>query len=109
MYSQITEAQFQDQVLRLAQMNQWLVDHTPPMMTRGGGYRTGGLAGKPDLLLISLRGHGIIHAELKTMTGRLTPAQNVIGNALLKNNAEYYVWRPNQLELIAKRLSGALL
>lgn len=105
MFSEITEAQFLDQVKQVAAINQWLVDHTPTMQHRAGIYRTGGLVGKPDLCLISLNGKGIIYAELKTMDGRLSPAQKVVGNALIANGAEYYVWRPNQIELIIQRLS----
>lgn len=104
MFHEITEAQFLDQVKQLAVMNQWLVDHTPTMQQRPGIYKTGGLVGKPDLCLISLTGAGIIYAELKTMEGRLTPAQKIVGNALLMNGAEYYVWRPDQLDLIVTRL-----
>lgn len=104
MYHEITEAQFLDQVKQLAVINQWLVDHTPTMQQRPGIYKTGGLVGKPDLTLISLKGSGIIFAELKTMEGRLSPAQKIVGNALLQNGAEYYVWRPDQLDLIIERL-----
>jgi hypothetical protein len=105
MFSEITEAQFLDQVKQVATINQWLIDHTPTMQHRPGMYRTGGLVGKPDLCLISLRGQGIIYAELKTMDGRLSPAQKIVGNALTQNGAEYYVWRPNQIDLIIERLS----
>lgn len=104
MYHEITESQFLDQVKQLAVINQWLVDHTPTMQQRPGIYKTGGLVGKPDLVLISLKGSGIIFAELKTMTGRLSPAQKIVGDALLRNGAEYYVWRPDQLDLIVTRL-----
>ena len=106
MFSEITEAQFLEQVKQVATINQWLIDHTPTMQQRPGIYRTGGLVGKPDLCLISLRGHGIIYAELKTMDGRLSPAQKIVGNALVNNGAEYYVWRPNQIDLIIERLAN---
>ena len=104
MHREVTEAQFLDQVKQLAMINNWLIDHTPTMQQRPGIYKTGGLVGKPDLVLISLKGSGIIFAELKTMEGRLSPAQKIVGDALLRNGAEYYVWRPDQLDLIVTRL-----
>jgi hypothetical protein len=55
-------------------------------------------------MLISTKGHGIIWAELKIETGRLTPIQEQWGKCIKANGGEYYVWRPSMLQLIATRL-----
>jgi hypothetical protein len=72
----------------------------------GNNWGTGGLAGMPDLTLISQKGKGIIYAELKTATGKVSPHQQQILNTLQRNGAEVYIWRPRDIESIAKRLSG---
>jgi hypothetical protein len=69
-------------------------------------YKTDGLPGMPDLVLISLRNRGVIFAELKTARGRLNENQLIVGKALMQNGAEYYVWRPNDMQDIADRLAG---
>jgi hypothetical protein len=106
----MNERLFQDAILQLCDMYGWLAHHVPPMrynnknMTNAWG--TGGLAGMPDLTLISSRGQGIIYAELKTSTGKLSARQTQILNALHRNGAEVYVWRPADINKIAARLSG---
>jgi hypothetical protein len=60
----------------------------------------------PDLTLISQRGQGIIYAELKIATGKLSAQQTQILSTLHRNGAEVYVWRPSDLNKIAQRLSG---
>jgi hypothetical protein len=53
--------------------------------------------------VLAHRERGIIFAELKLDAGKLSPMQVVWANAL-KPHVEHYVWRPNQLEMIAERL-----
>ena len=48
-------------------------------------------AGWPDLVLVRDR---IIYAELKTMKGRLTRAQEEWRDALVFAGATFYLWRP---------------
>jgi hypothetical protein len=108
---EMTERIFQDHVLQLCRMYGWLAHHVPPMRYNnknalGNNWGTGGLAGMPDLTLISQNGRGIIYAELKTATGKVSPLQQQILNTLERNGAEVYIWRPRDLTAIAARLSG---
>ena len=100
-----SEAIFQKDVVRLASMYEWLVHHVRPGRY-GEFYKTDGLPGMPDLILISLRNRGVIFAELKTAKGRLNENQMIVGKALMQNGAEYYVWRPADMQNIADRLAG---
>jgi hypothetical protein len=105
------ERDFQSVVLGLARFYRWLVYH-PPAGGKGGRVdREQEGAGFPDLVLV--RAPRIIFAELKTPTGRVRPAQevwlgelrtwNVDGDPLV----EVYLWRPDDLDDIAKVLAGA--
>ena len=98
-----SEALFLDQVKQLAVMNGWKVFHPSVHQVGNGSWRSDG-RGFPDLVLAH-RERGLIFAELKTMVGRLTAEQVVWANQI-QPHAECYVWRPNQLELIAERLGG---
>ena len=101
MAGEATERIFQSKVEQLAVMNQWLVFHPTPHQVRPGVFRSDG-KGFPDLVLAH-RERGIIFAELKLEGGKLSPMQVIWANAL-KPHVEHYVWRPNQLEMIAERL-----
>lgn len=101
------EAQFQAQVIQIARMNGWRVFHPQKMQARDGSWRTAlsGDRGWPDLALAH-RDRGFIVAELKTDQGKLAPDQL----AWLHNLApwaECYVWRPADLDTIARRLGAA--
>lgn len=96
-----SERIFQSQVEQIATMNGWLIHHPSPHQVRPGVWRSDG-KGFPDLVLAH-REKGLIFAELKLMDGKLSPMQVIWGNAL-KPHVEHYVWRPNQLEMIAERL-----
>ena len=101
----ISEAEFQRQVIDIAIWHGWLIDHTPPMRSAKGAIFTGGLTGKTDLVLFSLQGKGIIYAELKSETGKLSKAQAVFRNLIIINGGEYYLWKPSDLPAIVERLS----
>jgi hypothetical protein len=101
----ISEAEFQRQVIDIATWHHWLVDHTPPMRSAKGAVFTGGLIGKSDLVLFSLKGKGIIYAELKSETGKVSPSQAVFKNLVTSNGGEYFLWRPSDLPAIVERLS----
>lgn len=101
--SDASERVFQDQVAKMARGQGWLVFHTAPFQVRPGVWRSSG-KGFPDLCLVHSAGRGVIFAELKTPTGRLSDEQLDWGTALVKSGAEYYVWTPSDLEVIAKRL-----
>ena len=62
--------------------------------------------GVPDAILIGPR--GILWRELKTMRGKLTPAQEQMGHALTVAGQDWGVWRPSLLlsGVIAKELAA---
>ena len=70
-------------------------------------YHTRGTtAGVPDDVLIGPR--GVLWRELKTMAGRMSPAQRAMGEALLAAGQNWALWRPDdwfsgriKLELMA--------
>jgi len=98
-----SERLFQDKVVQIAKMNGWEIMHVVPHQVRPGVWRSDA-PGFPDLVLAHpLR--GVIFAELKTERGKLSVDQKRWATALIKHG-EYYVWRPNQLELIALRLGS---
>ena len=101
-----TEKLFQAQVIQIARMNGWKVFHPASMRGHDGSYRTPltGDKGFPDLVLAHMT-RGVIFVELKSETGRLSPEQKQWATALQKW-AAYYVWRPADLDYIAKRLGG---
>ena len=105
---EMSERLFQQRVIDLANLYGWVVHHVPPMRYNalGNNWGTGGLAGMPDLTLISLKEKGVIYAELKTNSGKVAPHQVKVLSLLHRNGAEVYVWRPKDEEDIAKRLSG---
>lgn len=95
LWASLTEKQFQSNVVRQARTWGWWVHHQTI------SYRSG--AGLPDLLLI--RGDRIVFAELKSMKGRVSPAQqDVIERIRATGKAEAYIWRPDQDEEIAEVL-----
>ena len=51
--------------------------------------------GVPDDILIGPR--GILWRECKTMRGKVTPAQQAMGEALLAAGQDWGVWRPDDL------------
>jgi VRR-NUC domain len=100
-----SERLFQDAVVTMAKMQQWLVFHANKSSPRPGVWKTDG-QGFPDLVLTSTAtpSRGIIFVELKTNTGKLSPTQVVYGRALIDAGVEYHVWRPTDMQKIAKRL-----
>lgn len=96
-----SERLFQEAVIQLAQMNGWLHFHPSPAQKRPGVWRTDG-KGFPDLVLAH-RDRGVIFAELKTNAGKMSTEQRNWEYHLYPH-AEYYLWRPADLERIATRL-----
>lgn len=98
---QLTEAQFQQQVIDLAKLHGYtLIYHTHDSRRSQPGF--------PDLVLVSERHGRALFRELKTGTGRLTEAQFnwISGMKEAKLNAG--IWRPADLESgqIIKELRG---
>jgi hypothetical protein len=100
-----SEKLFQQQVVDMARMQQWLVFHPNKSTPRAGVWKTDG-KGFPDLVLTSTAtpSRGIIFVELKTNIGKLSHHQIMYGRALIAAGAEYHVWRPKDLQQIARRL-----
>lgn len=100
----VQEALFQQQVIQIANTCGWDAHHIRPGKY-GHTWKTDGLSGMPDLILIGQRGQGMIWAELKTRTGKLSPIQEARIGQLLENGCEVHIWRPADIDKIAKRLS----
>ena len=101
----MTEADFQAAVLELARLFRWRVAHFRAART-AHGWRTpvaADGAGWPDLFMV--RGGRAVVAELKSESGRLRPEQR---EWLIELRAcpglEVFVWRPSDLEEIARIL-----
>lgn len=102
-----SEKVFMDAVIQIAQTCGWDAHHIKPAKY-GATWKTDGLPGMPDLILIGQRGQGIIWAELKTDKGKLTEVQEARIVQLISNGEEVHIWRPRDLEKIKERLSKRL-
>lgn len=86
----LTEYQFQSQVIELAQFHGYrLIYHTHDSRRSQLGF--------PDLVLISLGRGRCLFRELKTATGRMSPAQTLWIGGLQKAGLDAGVWRPEDL------------
>lgn len=99
----MTEKAWQAQVIELARFGHWHHFHAYEMRRSTAGW--------PDLTLVRMHGQWaeMIFAELKTDTGRLSPAQLEWGELLgavarAAPNIDYYVWRPRDFEHVRVRL-----
>lgn len=81
----ITEKAWQAKVVEAARWQGWHVFHPYDMRRSEPGW--------PDLTLV--RGQRLVFAELKSATGRLTPAQVSVLGMLQQTAAEVHVWRPS--------------
>lgn len=89
--TQMTEAELQGWVATSARMLGWLVYHTYDSRRSEAGY--------PDTTLV--RGSRLVYAELKSMRGKVTAAQQQWLDALRRvPGVEVYVWRPDELDTI---------
>lgn len=82
----MTERELQTEVIRIAKAYNWEVYFTFDSRLSPRGF--------PDLVLVRER---VIFAELKTETGRLSKEQIKWRKKLLEANAEYYLWREEDL------------
>lgn len=95
MLGQITEREFQAEVLQLAALFGWRCYH--PFDSRRS------TRGWPDLAL--LRGDRLVFAELKSMAGKVRPEQQEwLDELALVPGVESYLWRPSDLDAIAEIL-----
>ena len=93
----ISETYFRDQlVIPLAKLLGYLVYFTWKSYHSPAGF--------PDLCLVRPRDGRLIFSELKTDTGKVSPAQQIWLDALSNTDAEVYCWRPADLPNIQKIL-----
>lgn len=88
------EKAWQQQVIELARLYQWLVYHTFDSRRSEPGW--------PDLVLV--RPPELLVVELKTDAGRLTAAQKAWLAALAACGLETALWRPRDFEAVHERL-----
>jgi hypothetical protein len=102
---QVSEAEWQQQVVDLAKICGWRVLHVYALR-RAGSYRTPTTTvGWPDLVLV--RGERMIVAELKTQKGKLSAEQQGWLDALaLVEGVQVFVWRPADQEEVITELTG---
>jgi hypothetical protein len=100
------ESTFQSSVIMLAKLHGWLVMHTRAVEIRPGVWKTPlqGHAGYPDLTLAHST-RGVIFAELKSDTGRVSPMQKTWHETLKDAGQEVHVWRPKDIQDISTRLA----
>lgn len=90
----MTEKQLQNLVLKTAKQFGWAAYHTYDSRRSEPGF--------PDLVLVKDR---VLFRELKTDTGRISPAQKAWGEVLTEAGADWCVWTPKQMPLILKCLA----
>ena len=100
----ISEASFLQQVKALAYIHGWDCHHASPTQTAKGRWLTSGAVGFPDLVLCH-KVKGLVFAELKSTKGRTSPAQEH-WLEILHPHAECYIWRPEDLPAIERRLAS---
>lgn len=103
----ISEAKFQQQIIDLCRLLGYKVAHFRPALNRRGQWTTavqGDGAGYPDLTIVG-RGR-VIFAELKAEGKYPQPAQKAWLADLKAAGAEVHVWRPADIDEIARILQG---
>ena len=104
----ITEKEFTQQVVAIAQMRGWLVFHALPAQNVRGRYATWAIGdtGFPDLVLVHHTG-GVVFAELKrSVREKARFDQLRWGNAIREGEGEWHLWTPNDMPMIIARLSN---
>ena len=96
----LSEQDFMTQVIDLAHLYHWLVYHTYDSRRSAPGY--------PDLAFCHPVHHQYFLAELKSATGRLSPAQHSWIDALSRAGIEVHVWRPADFDVVIARLSTSV-
>lgn len=98
------EKEFQESIIALARHGGWRVHHTRTVRIQNGGWTSPGIdKGFPDLVLVHKK-KGVIFAELKTSKGKLSVEQREWVDDIVAAGGEAYVWRPEQMTMIAERL-----
>ncbi len=92
----VPESKLLADVRELGRRYGWLTYHTYDSRRCEPGF--------PDLVLVHGGQRRLIFAELKTMSGRTTPAQDTWLSTLTAIGVETYLWRPDDLALITRVL-----
>ena len=107
----VKESEFQSQVIEFAQRSGWCVAHFRPVRVQrkdGSVYYETPVqadgAGFVDLLMIHEVTGRIIAAELKATNGKLSGAQSKWMTLFMNSPAEWYVWYPEDFEMIVSIL-----
>ena len=93
----MTERELQEAVRQLAALYGWRYFHVFNSRRSPAGF--------PDCVLV--KPPRLVIAELKSDDGRVTPAQKVWLEDLRRSSCEVYVWKPADLQDIARILSPA--
>lgn len=102
----ITEAEWQEQVVQLAHLYGWECLHVRRSIGRRGGksayQTTTSIKGWPDLYMWRPGEH--IAVELKREKGRLTEEQRTCLRGLANAGVRVFVWRPSDLDEVQRVL-----
>jgi hypothetical protein len=103
--TKMSEKEWQKMVTETADWFGWIYYHSRPALTQAGKWATPlqGLAGFPDLVLVH-KTRGLVFAELKSQTGRLSDKQERWIDLLTYSGAEAHVWRPTDWPAVLRRL-----
>lgn len=93
----VTEKEWMDQLVQLAQLNGYLVYHTYRSDRSQPGY--------PDLTLVRANPPDVLWVECKRQTGRVSPAQTQWIETLIAAGADAYIWRPSDIDVAVTRLA----
>jgi hypothetical protein len=105
---QLTERQFQDQVVALARLCGWRVMHSRPALDRRGRWSTAilGDSGYPDLTMV--RSGRLLLVELKVGKNKPSPEQRAwldLLDQVMGDAVAVYVWTPKDWSEIQRVLS----
>ena len=96
---EMTEKQWQSQVVQLAKQWGWRVFHPYLSIKSAPGF--------PDLHLSHEARRQVIYAELKREKGKLTERQGEYLDHLRACGQQVFVWRPSDLDEVIEILTGA--
>jgi len=96
----MTETQFAETVIALAQWHKWKAVHFRPARTKQG-WRTAMTGDRGFVDLVLARNGVVLHVELKRQDGVMRAGQKEWGEAI---GDTYRLWRPSDLEAIREEL-----
>ena len=94
----MSEAEFQAEVVKIARLMNWFCYHTWDSRRSEAGF--------PDLVLVHRAREETLFCELKTDTGKVTPAQRKWLEALRDAGQQGCVWRPRMMDEIVTYLTN---